>query len=126
MQILPAGACFLAVVLGLFIIEVIGSPSRLSPLNLTAQELVIILAAIGSGSCVLMTMFIPYMTRRVTSRKPNLKVLRRMNFLGLVRRLSDAYMAVICWLHDSDWLRHVHGLTVSLALACIQAALNET
>ncbi len=88
MQILPAGACFLAVALGLFIIEVIGSPSRLSPLKLTAQELVIILAAIGSGSCVLMTMFIPYMTRRVTSRKPNLKVLRRMNFLGLVRWLS--------------------------------------
>ena len=81
MQILPAGACFLAVVLGLFIIEVIGSPSRLSPLNLTAQEIVIILAAIGSG-CVLMTMFIPYMTRWVTSRKPNLKVLGEENELS--------------------------------------------
>jgi len=88
MQILPAGACFLAMVLGLFIIEVIGSPSRLSPLNLTAQELVIILAAPGSGSCVLMTMFIPHMTRRMTSRKPTLKGLRRMNFLGMVRWLS--------------------------------------
>jgi len=96
MQTLPAGACFLAMVLGLFIIEVIGSPSSLSPLNLTAQELVIILAALGSGSCVLMTMLIPHMTRRMTSRKPTLKGLRRMNFLGLVRWLSDADVAVIC------------------------------
>ncbi|KAL0050078.1 hypothetical protein WJX82_004015 [Trebouxia sp. C0006] len=107
--ILPAGACFLAVVLGLFIIEVIGSPSRLSPLNLTAQELVIILAAIGSGSCVLMTMFIPYMTRRVTSRKPNLKVLRRMNFLGLddvtVQDLADCDRSA----DMKGWLQRMHA-----------------
>ena len=122
MQILPAGACFLAMVLGLFIIEVIGSPSRLSPFNLTSQELVIILAALGCGSCVLMTVFIPCMTRRVTSRKPTLKGLRRMNFLGLVRWLSDADMAVVA---DCDWLRHVHVPTVNLALVCSQAALRE-
>ncbi len=84
MQVLPAGACFAAVVLGLFIIEVVGSPLGRPLLTMPAQQIVIILAALGSGACVLMSLAIPRMTHRMSSRGPAMKVLKRMNLLGLV------------------------------------------
>ena len=89
LQTLPAGTCFLAVILGLFFIEVIGAPSNLPAFSMTAQEIVIILAALGSGVCILTTLVLPHLTYHMTAKKPTVKGLKRMNYLGLVRGLPE-------------------------------------
>ena len=84
MQLMPAAACFTAVVLGFFLIEVVGSPLGTEPLNMPAQEVVIVLAALGSLACILWSLAVPHARRQMMSRGPTIKALKRMNLLGLV------------------------------------------
>ena len=109
LQVLPAGACFAAVVLGLFIIEVIGAPFNYTPFSMTAQKIVIILAALGSGACILTTLVLPHLTYRMTAKKPTMKGLKRMNYLGLVRCLPDTGLKTLLGL-SCAWLTRLAEL----------------
>lgn len=86
LQVMPAGAWFVSVVLVLHLFFVIGSPRGTTAFAMSAQEVVVIVAAVGSGACIVMcTLVLPRMKHRLTSRGPTIIGLKRMNLLGLVR-----------------------------------------
>ncbi|KAL3131923.1 Na+/Pi symporter [Trebouxia sp. C0009 RCD-2024] len=101
---MPMHACSSAVTAGLAVIYAVQSPRGTTWFHTTPQGSCIILAAVGSAMCILYTVLIPRMTRRMRNKLPSSVAIKRMNLLGLdeatVRELAadDASQDVKGWL----------------------------
>ena len=81
---MPAVGCFTAIVwVGQFFYA-IGSSTGLQIVRCSPQEVVILLAAVGSGGCLLACLAVPRMMRQLKTRGPTIISIKRMNLLGLV------------------------------------------
>lgn len=91
-QAMPGTACGAAIVWGLQVFFAISSAQGLDFATWAPQETAILLAAIGSGGCLLTCLAVPRMQRFMKTRGPSTIPLKRMNLLGLVRSC--------CWGHS--------------------------
>ncbi|KAL3131921.1 Na+/Pi symporter [Trebouxia sp. C0009 RCD-2024] len=89
---MPAVGCIAGGTVALLIICVVGPPLQylsVDRYNASPQAIVVFVTAAGSLGCLATCLAIPHLTRRLSSRGRAVKVLKRMNLLGL----DDATMA---------------------------------
>lgn len=88
MQMMPVTGCAAGGIVALLIICVIGPPLQylsVDRYNASPQAIIVFVTAAGSLGCLATCLAVPHLTRRMSSRGPAAKVLKRMNLLGLVR-----------------------------------------
>ena len=87
LQMMPGAGCITGGVVAFLVMRAIGPPVRCSVTdryNLKAQGVILFIVTAGSVGCLATCLLIPRLTRRVSSRGRAVKVLKRMNLLGLV------------------------------------------
>lgn len=97
---MPAVGCIAGGTVALLIICVVGPPLQylsVDRYNASPQAIVVFVTAAGSLGCLATCLAIPHLTRRLSSRGRAVKVLKRMNLLGLVRpKMHPAWSVTGC------------------------------
>lgn len=76
----------------LMMIYAIGSPVGTTAFETTPQGTCVIMTAVGIGACLIATMLVPFVSRRMSRRMPVPVPIKRMNLLGLVRNQGASWL----------------------------------
>ena len=85
---MPAIGCFTAIIWVSQLFYAIGSSTGLQVISCSPQEVVLVLAVVGMGGCLVSCLAVPRMMRQLKTRGPTIISIKRMNLLGLVRPAS--------------------------------------
>ena len=108
MQMMPVTGCVTGAVIAFLVICVIGPPLTYlttDTYSVTAQGVVLFITVAGSVGCLATCLVIPRLTRRLSSRGRTVKVLKRMNLLGLVQLKLKQRLPVSLCTHERPTLR---------------------
>ena len=84
---MPVTGCVTGGMIAFLVICVIGPPLRYvttDRYSVSAQGVILFITTAGSVGCLATCLVIPRLTRRLSSRGRAVKMLKRMNLLGLV------------------------------------------